>query len=147
MRVGTSKFGSVYLTDPTDLVVMIRKGLAPIELERTSKAMRRTNDYVCRILKFDPATAKRKLKKDEALSPDQSERLIGLQRLIGQVETMVEESGPDDPSFDAGSWIADWLDEALPALGNRKPADFMDTRTGQELVANLLAQMQSCAYA
>ena len=147
MSACTSHFTSVYRTDPADLIATIRKGIPPVELARTSKAMRRSNDYVYRLLKIAPATAKRKLKKGELLSPDQSERLIGLQSLIGQVETMVQESGPDDQSFDAGSWVADWMDETLPALGNRKPADFMDTRTGQSLVSTLLAQMQSGAYA
>ena len=58
----------------------------------------------------------------------------------------VEESG-DPTDFDAPAWTATWLDRPLPALGGRKPADFMDTAEGQQLVSNLIARMQSGAYA
>ena len=34
-----------------------------------------------------------------------------------------------------------------PALGGDKPADYMDTIEGQRIVSNLLAMMQSGAYA
>ena len=67
--------------------------------------------------------------------------------MIGQVEVMVAESGADAESFDAAAWVARWLDEVSPALGNKRPGEFMDTVAGQEIVSNLLAKMQSGAYA
>ena len=35
----------------------------------------------------------------------------------------------------------------MPALGGERPVELMDTMEGQTLVSNLLAQMQSGAYA
>jgi uncharacterized protein (DUF2384 family) len=35
----------------------------------------------------------------------------------------------------------------VPALGGTRPLDLMDTMTGQALVSQVLAQMQSGAYA
>jgi uncharacterized protein (DUF2384 family) len=59
---------------------------------------------------------------------------------------MMAESG-DGSRFDAHKWIGDWLESPLPALGGLKPADYMDTMEGQEMVSTLLAQAQSGAYA
>ncbi|MCV2357037.1 MbcA/ParS/Xre antitoxin family protein [Paucibacter sp. B2R-40] len=74
-----------------------------------------------------------------------SVRLVGKARLVGQVQQMVAESG-DQEGFDAAAWVEQWLESPLPALGGRKPATFMDTTDGQALVATLLARMQTGAY-
>ena len=59
-----------------------------------------------------------------------------------QVEAMVEDAG--DPSgFDARAWLAHWLTEPLPALGNAKPIELMNTMEGQNLVSRTLAQAAS----
>ncbi|MCY7308017.1 MAG: MbcA/ParS/Xre antitoxin family protein [Rhodoferax sp.] len=34
-----------------------------------------------------------------------------------------------------------WLEQPLPTLAGKTPGGFMDTATGQQLVAGLLAQM------
>jgi hypothetical protein len=65
--------------------------------------------------------------------------------LIGQVEVMLSQSGTGE-KFDADRWVGAWLDHPLPALGGARPAEYMDTIEGQELVSGLLAQSQSGAY-
>jgi len=142
-----SRFVRVYEFGPMEMVVVIRKGLSSKELVRTSRALHLPKEHIYKMLRLPPSTTKRKLTQNEAFSPDQSERILGLQKLIGQVEVMVAESGDPNVAFDAGAWVARWLDEPSPALGNQKPGDFMDTVAGQAMVANLLAKMQSGAYA
>ncbi|WP_274378045.1 MbcA/ParS/Xre antitoxin family protein, partial [Gluconobacter thailandicus] len=44
-------------------------------------------------------------------------------------------------------WLARWLTDPLPALGNARPIDFMNTMEGQALVSQKLAQIASGAYA
>jgi hypothetical protein len=70
-------------------------------------------------------------------------------KLIGQVETMLEESG--DPElmrgFDAARWLTHWMEEPIPALGGASPSEYMDTIEGQEMISRLLATMQTGAYA
>jgi uncharacterized protein (DUF2384 family) len=56
------------------------------------------------------------------------------------------ESGEPE-GFDAATWTANWLEEPNAALGGRAPGEFMDTADGRSLVAGLVAQMQSGAYA
>lgn len=97
-------------------------------------------------LGFSRATISRKIKAGKRLDLAASERVVGAMRLIGQVQHMVEESG-DARGFDASAWVGKWLEQPLPALAGRAPAEFMNSATGQELVAQLLAQTQSGAYA
>jgi uncharacterized protein (DUF2384 family) len=69
-----------------------------------------------------------------------------VEKLVAQVQTMVEESGNPN-GFDAGRWVQGWLQKPLPALGGRRPVEYMSTQEGRELVAQLLAMAQSGAYA
>lgn len=67
-------------------------------------------------------------------------------RLIEQVELIVQESGNPE-GFDAGMWVAQFIDAPHPALGGQRPADLMRTDEGSRMVSTLIAQMQSGAYA
>jgi len=111
-----------------------------------SSALDISNDLLFSTLAFPRSTVVRKIQNNELLSAEQSERVVGLERLVGQVEAMVKQSGNPE-GFDAGRWVGDWLQRPLPALGGKKPAEFMDTMEGQNLVARFLAQSQSGAYA
>jgi putative toxin-antitoxin system antitoxin component (TIGR02293 family) len=141
-----SAYVSLYQATPEDRIKLIRKGVKADALVNTSKLMGISREHLFATLNFPAGTVKRKIAQDQLLSPDQSERIIGLQKLIGQVETMVTESG-NPQGFDPAKWIASWLDTPCPALGGDKPADYMDTIEGQRIVANQLAMMQSGAYA
>ena len=92
------------------------------------------------------STIIRKAKEKARRSATQSERLIGLSRLVGQVQAIVAESG-DPEGFDAARWVRESLEQPNPALGGRRPAEFMDTVTGQSIVASLLSKVQTGAYA
>ena len=74
-----------------------------------------------------------------------SEQAMGFARLVGHVEQMMRGSGdPDD--FDAGRWVAAFLDAPSPALGGRRPRDLTNTSEGRAVVTTLVAQMQSGAH-
>ena len=66
-------------------------------------------------------------------------------QLVAQVQKIVQESGNPE-GFDAGRWVAQFLDAPSPALGGRRPRDFMSTSEGRTVVSTLIAQMQSGAY-
>ena len=92
------------------------------------------------------ATVDRKIRDNKLLSPDESSRVLGMASLVGQVQSLVAESGNAD-GFDAGAWVSNWLEQPVPALGGRRPAELMDTSEGQAIVSRLVTQMQSGAYA
>ena len=139
-------FAEVYSVEPSVRILTIKHGVKADAFNRIARSMDRSKEQLGKTLGLSVTTVDRKAKAGEALSPEQSERLVGIARLIGQVQTMVEQSGEPE-GFDAARWLGRWLDEPLPALGGESPGDLMDTAEGRGLVSNLLAMAQSGAYA
>jgi len=92
------------------------------------------------------STFHRKYRDAELLSVPESERVLGVAKLVGQVKAMLA-NNEDAADFDAAAWVGAWLEEPLPAIGNERPIDLMDTAAGQELVSKLLLQAQTGTYA
>lgn len=97
-------------------------------------------------LQIPVATVNRKAKTNAPLSPAEGERVLGVGRLLGQVQTMVRDAG-NPGGFDAAAWLSDWMSSPVAALGGARPLDLLATMTGQALVSQLLSQKQSGAYA
>ena len=79
------------------------------------------------------------------MHPYASELILGVDDLIDQVAAMVARWG-DPKDFDAARWMGHWLNQPLPALDGRRPADYLDTMEGQRLVSNLITTAVSGAY-
>jgi len=147
VRAGRVGYVSAFLGGELAMIPAIRTGVPAERIFKVAVDMRRPKEQIMKMLHISRATVGRKMKNGaERLSPEQSERVIGLERLIGQVQVMVDESG-DPAGFDAAQWVANWIEEPVPALGGAKPADYLDTIAGQQLISRLLAQMQSGAFA
>ena len=73
------------------------------------------------------------------------ERLLGVQRLIGQVDALVREAGEPGAGFDAARWFARWMADPVAALGGLAPQQLLDTADGREAVSTRLYQMTSGA--
>ncbi len=137
---------SLYQASIAERVEFIRQGVPARRVDDLEDAMCVSRDYVSDLLNLPRTSVRRKIRKDARLSTDQSERVIGLARLIGQVADMLERSG-DPKDFDVARWLGEWLELPVPALGGGKPADYMSTLTGQELVSNLIVQAQAGVFA
>ena len=129
-----------------DRIGMVREGLPARLLTTLANDMHIPRERLYGWLGIARTTANRKVKEDELLSQDESERALGIARLVGQIQAMVAESGNPD-GFDAARWAANWLEEPNEALGGRAPGGFLDTADGRALVSGLVAQMQTGAYA
>jgi putative toxin-antitoxin system antitoxin component (TIGR02293 family) len=132
--------------DPMERIALVREGVPAAMLPFVAEEMAITKDRLYRTIGVPRATMDRKIRARQRLNPDESERLLGIARLVGQVEQMVRESG-DPQDFDAARWVADWLETPLSAFGGSRPAALMDTAEGRRMVSDLLAQLQSAAYA
>ncbi|MGH7044082.1 MAG: type II RES/Xre toxin-antitoxin system antitoxin [Acetobacteraceae bacterium] len=139
-------YSAAYRASPMERITAIKHGLPAAEAKRILQDLEIGQGAALKALSLSPATFNKKVHQGQTLSPAESERVIGLARLVGQVETMVQESGNPE-GFDAAAWLAHWLTEPVPALGGARPIDLMDTMEGQALVSNTLAQMQSGVYA
>lgn len=97
-------------------------------------------------LNLKTATFSKKAATNQRLSTGDSERVVGLAKLVGQLKAIIEESG-DPIGFSAAEWLSTWLREPLPSLGATKPIDLLATMEGQANVSRTLVQIQSGAFA
>lgn len=136
---------SVYSASGIERIEMIRQDVPAVALNEIVRKIDISKECLYATLRFSTSMIDHKIRNNDALSAEHSERLLGLERLSGQVEVMLSQSGNGE-KFDADRWVGGWLYHPLPALGGARPADYMDTIEGQELVSGLLAQSQSGAY-
>ena len=139
-------FVDVYRAEPLTRIKLIKQGLPADFLDQLSRRMNMPKERLLPALGIARATASRRVREAKPLSIDDSESALGMARLVGQVQAMVDESG-DPQGFNAAEWVAQWLEEPLPALGGQCPAELIDTAEGQAIVSNLLTRMQSGTYA
>ncbi len=137
---------TVYRASPLERIAMIRRGIPASEAKRMFAELPIGQGAGFKALNLSTATVNKKAKHGTTLSPEESERVVGFAKLVGQLEAMIQDSG-DPTNFDARAWMARWLTEPLPAFGGARPADFVDTMEGQGLVSAALAKVQSGAYA
>jgi putative toxin-antitoxin system antitoxin component (TIGR02293 family) len=131
--------------DSFEYVGLIKHGVSALLIDLVADEMGVPKDKLLVILGLPRATIQRKAKTNQSLSVEASSRVLGISRLIGQTQAMVETFGDPD-GFDAATWVAQWLDQPLPAIGGKRPAELMDTAEGQAFVSNMLSRTQSGAY-
>jgi putative toxin-antitoxin system antitoxin component (TIGR02293 family) len=136
----------VYRADPMERVALVKSGVPASEFVMLASVLGMPKERLASTLGLARATMDRKIRDNRLLSPDESSRVLGMASLVGQVRSLVAESG-EPRGFDAGAWVSSWLERPVPALGARRPAELMDTSEGQAIVSRLVAQMQSGAYA
>ena len=139
-------FASLSALTAFERAVIVDRGVPARLVQRLAAALGVTMEALCTLIGVRHATVSRTLKTDSRLSRADSEGAFGMARLIGQVEQIVQASGDGTP-FDAGRWVAAFLDAPSPALGGRRPSELMRTSDGRSVVSTLVAQMQSGAYA
>ncbi|MBV1774271.1 DUF2384 domain-containing protein [Burkholderiaceae bacterium DAT-1] len=145
MAHALGNFRQVYEMPLIDRVGMIQDGVPATEFKELVADMNMPQAELARVLRIPVATVNRKASRLENLTIDDSERLVNLAALIGQVQKMVDESG-DPTGFDAPRWVADWIESPLPALNGKRPADYLGTSAGFTLVSGVLTAMQAGAY-
>ena len=139
-------FVALYKAPALMQVEWVKRGLGARDAKIILGQLRVSQGEALSALHIPVATVNRKAKSNAPLSPAEGERVLGFGRLLGQLQTMVRESGNPE-GFDASAWLSAWMSAPVPALGGARPLDLMDTMTGQALVSQVLAQMQSGAYA
>lgn len=143
---GDAHYAGLFSLGPVERISVVRAGVPATVLATLADDMQVTRDQLFAWAGIARATANRKVRLSAALSPDESERVLAIARLIGQVEQIVAESG-NAAGFSPATWTAAWLAQPALALGGRCPGEFIDTADGRALVSALIAQMQSGAYA
>ncbi|WP_371437542.1 antitoxin Xre/MbcA/ParS toxin-binding domain-containing protein [Polaromonas sp.] len=146
VTIRNADYLSLFMEDALAHVGLVKQGVAPNVIDGLAGGMNVSKDKLLATLGLRRETIRRRAKENQALSAEESSRVLGVSRLIGQVQAIVEASGNPD-GFDAAAWVGTWLDRPLPALGGQRPAELMDTAEGQAVVANMILRSQSGAYA
>ncbi len=136
----------LFRSSVVDRVNIVKDGVPALYVNVLTACMGMPKDKFYRTIGLMRPTVDRKLRASKRLNQDESERVMGIARLVGEAQSLVQDSG-GPAAFDAAKWVAAWLDRPLAALGGKRPGEFMDTADGRTLVADLLAQQQSGAYA
>lgn len=134
----------VYRASPVARIGLIKQGVPASLVASTAELLHMPQERLVDALGLSRSTVARKAKANDTLSTEHGERLVGMLRIIGQVAEMVD--ADEGEHFDAGAWIAEWIQTPLAALGGCRPAEFMDTVEGQQLVAQTLSRIESGAY-
>lgn len=135
----------LFKLEPLDAVALIKRGVPARLLVRISRELGLPVKQIAQLLGLAHSTVARKVKANATLNIHESECVLGLAKLIGQVQAIVDESGGPE-SFDAGRWVSAWISRPSAALGGRCPGNLMDTGEGREIVSELVSRMQSGAY-
>lgn len=138
-------YSGIYKASAQDRIDLVKHGIPASWAKRIVSDLALPEALTLDALDVPKSTINRKAKTDQVLRSDEAERVLGLAKLVGQVEAMVQ-GVEDAEDFDAMAWTARWLSEPLPALGGAAPLDYLDTMEGQALVSSALARIQSGAY-
>jgi putative toxin-antitoxin system antitoxin component (TIGR02293 family) len=115
--------------DPMDLVQSIRRGLPVDTVQFVLDGGRLTAAELDQIVLPRKTLAHRR--KLGTLTPEQSDRLIRVARLIAAAEE----------TFGSQTKAATWLRRPTTALANERPLDLLDTDEGARAVEALLGQI------
>lgn len=137
----------VHEATPEQMVEMERLGVAGTFITDLSKRMALPSSRVFDMLRIPPATAARKSAAGALVDGRAGLAAIGMIKLLGIAQDIVDDSTADEArNFDTVKWLGQWIERPQAALGGRKPADYLDTPTGLQIVTQLLGAIRSGAY-
>jgi len=85
------------------------------------------------------ATFSKKIQARATFSGTPGQAVVGMMDLINVVEDMVRrDPAAGAENFDAESWVGEWVQQPIPALGGQRPIDLMDTPAGREAVMQVI---------
>jgi uncharacterized protein (DUF2384 family) len=126
---------------------LINRGVPAARISELAQALALPKGMLLAFLGISRSMEYRRVRAALPLSPDESERILGIEALIREVEAMVEESISVDPAdFGSGRWLGQWLRLPMPALGGASPASYLDTAERQKVVLRILSMVRGGSY-
>ena len=131
-----------------DRIALVRSGIAADDVPSLIAALELPTSAVLNALQIARTSLARRIAKRSVLALDESERVVGLVGLIGQVAQMLQDSGVPEQSStsQAAKWLGAWLAVPNNALGGAQPVAYLDTAEGRGLVSHVLGAMEAGTY-
>ena len=111
-----TSYREVFNATPYERVQLIRAGLTARDAMRILSDLMANSNALFVAVGVSKAAIARRAAQGRHLPSGQSERIIGLAKLVGQVEDLMG----DVDDFSASAWLGDWLIHPLPALGGQR---------------------------
>jgi putative toxin-antitoxin system antitoxin component (TIGR02293 family) len=138
---------AIHDATPMEMVEIERRGVNGAFIVELSKKMDIPTKRIVKFLGIPPATASRKSALEQNMDGRSGLALIGMIKIISIAQDIVNESTAEQAKdFDVEKWLGQWIERPQPALGGKKPAEYLDTPTGVEIVSKLLGAIYSGAY-
>lgn len=141
-----SPYRTAFEADTTTRIRMVREGVPAHLVVSLSASLGVARDTLYTSAGLSRSTIDRKIAQRATLAAGESERVLRIAALVGQVEQMHAEFGSEAADFDAARWLGVWLQQPNPALGGQPPIALLDTAIGVDLVSRVLHSMQTGAY-
>lgn len=129
--LGGAKVVGKSVRSPEDLAQRVRKGLPFAALLAVMEQYGISRDVLCTILHLSSRNFLRR-KEQKRLSPDESDRLYRLARVIAHANRVFED--PEES--------ADWIQSPNAALGKQQPLNLLDTDIGVQQVDQVLGRIE-----
>lgn len=139
--LGRLSFVRLWALDAAERVVLIRGGVPAALVKRVGSTMRLSVAQIARLVGVPPRSFQRKVAAGARLNMSEGERVLGLARLVGQVEAMVVKSGRRGGSR-AGHWLEQRLDFPQETLDGLRPRDLLDTDGGRQLLFAAISRVR-----
>ncbi|MFT3930969.1 MAG: DUF2384 domain-containing protein [Spongiibacteraceae bacterium] len=137
-------FHGWYTADPVTRIQACRTGVPSSIIRKTAKLLNLTPRELTRTLGLSYAAIARKIKNQKPLNPAETESIVGMFCLIGQVKAIADKNIGED--FDSVKWFSSWIWEPLPALSGTPAAEYLDTNEGRKLISRILGAAESGVY-
>lgn len=121
--------------DITDLQYLIREGLSYGAFEGLSEHLGSSQAELAELLLISRKTIQRR-KKEDRLTPEESDRLIRVARILAQAVVV----------FGDEERARGWLRSPLTALGGSRPWMFLDTDPGVRRLEKILGRIEYGVY-
>jgi putative toxin-antitoxin system antitoxin component (TIGR02293 family) len=132
---------------PMHLIDLEREGVPGVLIRDLGDRIEVPRTRFYSIIGAPRATVERKVAEKAKVSGAAGQATLAVVRLLATAQQIVKRSTAESAkAFDTERWLGRWLDTSQPALGGRKPADLLDTPTGQELVMRVLGALESGSY-
>ena len=119
-----------------DWIPLVRQGLPSASVDALVRTTRITQAELAHALAIPERTLARR-KREGALSPEESAKLVRFARVVERAETVFE---------DAGAALS-WLQGANAALGGVTPMSLLDTEMGADSVMDTLGRIEHGVFA
>ena len=120
-----AEFTRIYRLPPPEKIAALRRGVSASQVGILSAIMHISKDTLTSTLGLSRATVSRKVLSDQTLSQDESERVLGVQALIGQVQAWSRSPAIPQVSMPRDGWPAGKMRRCPHWAAARRPATWI----------------------